>query len=126
MAATLAPMVVQTPGRNWICGSRSCVGRRTAEHRAPAPALQHTVDRGMCRTTAVPIRPRVGEAAVDRVARRQAVVDVHTVVAVEVVADRMVVEVEEVTLTAAVAVAEAIPVVEGEDTPAADDVNYKS
>jgi len=82
----------------------------------------------MCRTTAVPIRPRVGEAAVDRVARRQAVVDVHTVVAVEVVADRMVVEVEEVTLTAAavVAVAEAIPVVEGEDTPAADDVNYKS
>ncbi len=115
MAATLGPMAVQTPGRNWICGSRSCVGRRTAEHRAPAPALQHTVDRGMRRTTADPIRPRVGEAAVDRVARRQAVVDVHTAVAVEVVAGRMVVE-----------VAEAIPVAEVEDTPAVDDVSYRS
>ena len=76
----------------------------------------------MCRTTADPIRPRVGEAAVDRVARRPAVVDVHTAVAVEVVADRMVVEVEEVTLTAAVA--EAIPAAEVEDTPAVDDVSY--
>ena len=64
----------------------------------------------------------------DRVARRPAVVDVHTAVAVEVVADRMVVEVEEVTLTAAVAVAvaEAIPAAEVEDTPAVDDVSYKS
>ena len=61
----------------------------------------------------------------DRVAL-PAVVDIHTAVAVEVVADRMAVEVEEVTRTAAVEVEGVILVAVAEDTPAEDDVSYKS
>lgn len=127
MAATLDPMAVQTLDRNWICGSRSCGDRLTADHLRGDPALQRTVDPAVCRTTADPILLRVGAAEVDRVAL-PAVVDIHTAVAVEVVADRMAVEVEEVTRTAVVAVEVegVILVAVAEDTPAEDDVSYKS